>query len=134
MAGNAVAGVHPDCVAIFSEHPIRAVVHTALAEHALVGIDLDFISKRDAAYCHAITLPMTGSPAFGIVIVSISGLYAPDCCFFAGDIEAVSLFTGNKRAQLDPVSKAYDRVFVCDTDCERTIMRADPYTQDESPD
>jgi len=73
MAGNTIAGVHPDCITVVSEHTIGAVFHATPAEHALVGIDLNFVAEGDTTYRHAITLPMTGSPAFGIVIASTSG-------------------------------------------------------------
>jgi hypothetical protein len=62
-----------DTFTVFPEHAVRTTLNTAAAEHALVVINADAIAEGDAPDTHCSTLPMMGSPAFGIIISPISG-------------------------------------------------------------
>src|SRR5208283_402449 len=73
VAGHAVPGIDIDFGVLFTEHAIRAVLDTATAVHATLGVKLDLEAERDAADAHATTLPITGSPAFGMLTSPISG-------------------------------------------------------------
>jgi hypothetical protein len=65
---NTVPGIYHDPVTIPAEYIIRAVIDTPVTEHAAFRIDPDPEPDRNTANGHAYTLPMTGSPAFGILI------------------------------------------------------------------
>ncbi len=73
VAGDAVPGIDPDPVVLLPVHAVRAVLNAPAADHTAFRIDRDPEPQRDAANCHAYTFPMTGSPAFGIVMESTSG-------------------------------------------------------------
>ncbi len=73
MTGNTVPGINQDPVVFFTENAIRTVLDTATAIHAPFSVQIYLKPERDTADTHAITLPMTGSPAFGILTSSIAG-------------------------------------------------------------
>jgi hypothetical protein len=62
-----------DTFTVFPEYSVRTTLNTAAAEHALVVIDADAIAEGDASDTQCSTLPMMGSPAFGMIISPISG-------------------------------------------------------------
>ena len=73
VAGDTVPRVHLYLVAFHPEDAVRAVLDTAPAGHAPVLVDLDLEPEGDTADTHATTLPITGSPAFGIRTSAMSG-------------------------------------------------------------
>ena len=73
VTGNTVPGIYNDPVVLFPENAVRTVLDTTAAVHATLGVQIHFEPERDTADTHAITLPITGSPAFGILTSSIAG-------------------------------------------------------------
>ena len=75
VTGGALPRVDQDPVAIAPEDAVGAVIDASFALHALLAVDRDPISQRHAAdvAAHGATLPITGSPAAGMVIDSIFG-------------------------------------------------------------
>ena len=73
VTGDTVARVDPDFFVFLPEDTVRTVLDAPAADHAPLRVDTHPELERDTADTHAITLPITGSPAFGIAIFSISG-------------------------------------------------------------
>ncbi|KAF5044569.1 hypothetical protein DSECCO2_490390 [anaerobic digester metagenome] len=75
VTGGAVPGVDEDAVAVPSEYAVGAVLDASPAFHAPLPVDGDPVPERHAAdvAAHGATLPMTGSPAPGLVIDSTPG-------------------------------------------------------------
>lgn len=62
-----------DPVIFHPEDTVRTILYAPPAEHALVMVNRDPELRRDTSNRHVLTLPMTGSPARGMVIFSTSG-------------------------------------------------------------
>jgi hypothetical protein len=62
-----------DPVIFHPEDAIWTILYAPPAEHALVMVHRDAEFRRDTSNRHVLTLPMTGSPARGMLIFSTSG-------------------------------------------------------------
>lgn len=60
-------------LALLPEHAVGTTLDTATAEHTLVMINTDAVAEGNTSDTHVLTLPMTGSPAFGMMISPTSG-------------------------------------------------------------
>ncbi|MDK2826900.1 MAG: hypothetical protein PWQ44_2080, partial [Methanolobus sp.] len=58
---------------LYPVNTIGTVIDTAHTFHTLVTVDADLVLKWNTTETHSTTLPITGSPALGIYIVSTSG-------------------------------------------------------------
>ncbi len=78
VTGGTLPGVDHDPVAILPEYTVGAVLNAPLAFHTPLPIDCDPVTKWHAAEvtAHGATLPITGSPAAGMVIDSTFGSIA----------------------------------------------------------
>lgn len=62
-----------DMLTLLPEHAVGATLDTATAEHTLVVINADAVAEGHTSDTQPLTLPMTGSPAFGMMISPTSG-------------------------------------------------------------
>jgi hypothetical protein len=72
VACHALSGIYPYPVIVQTKYSKRAVFNTSTTKHALLLINLHFEFEGDATDTHETILPMTGSPARGMVTDSIS--------------------------------------------------------------
>jgi hypothetical protein len=60
VTGDADTGIDVNFLAFFPKNTIRTALNTPATEHALVMINADPVSERNAPDAHATTLPMIG--------------------------------------------------------------------------
>jgi hypothetical protein len=73
VAGHALSGIYPYSVIVETKYSKRAVFNTSTTKHALFLVNLDFEFEWDTSDTHETILPMTGSPARGILTDFMSG-------------------------------------------------------------
>jgi hypothetical protein len=66
-------GTYPDNAVLHPEYPVGTVFNTPPTCHALLLVNAHPEFHRYGADTHAISLPITGDPALGIIIRSTSG-------------------------------------------------------------